>query len=182
MGSVLAGFLVQILSKVLLPDLTSVLSLTVRLYIFALIVLAIGFAIYYLLILGGCAAAVGSPERESYERLEARLLAGGTPERPQSDDRLFLVPPRPAVRSPLATPFRGSDRMYIEHNINILNPAAGASNLRLNRSKSFESPIDLTHSILWSRIPTSMGRKCLVDCGKLLRISVVKIQIETHAP
>jgi hypothetical protein len=81
-GSVLAGFLVQILSKVLLPDLTSVLSLTVRLYIFALIVLAIGFAIYYLLILGGCAAAAGSPERESYERGSERACSrAGRPTR-----------------------------------------------------------------------------------------------------
>ena len=106
MGSVLAGFLVQILSKVLLPDLTSVLSLTVRLYIFTLIILAIGFAIYYLFILGGSTAVAESPDRESYERLEARLLTGGTPNKVYNDilaraldavDRFFGDPNRTDV-------------------------------------------------------------------------------------
>jgi hypothetical protein len=106
MGSVLAGFLVQILSKVLLPDLTGVLSLTALIYISALLMLATGFAIYYLRVLGSSAAAPESPERESYERLEARLLTGGTPNKVYNDilaraldavDRFFGDPNRADV-------------------------------------------------------------------------------------
>ena len=82
LGSFLGGSLVQLMTKVLLPDLTSVLSLTVRLYISALIFLAIGFAIYYLLVLGGCAAAAGSPERESYRACSKRAFSwAGLPTR-----------------------------------------------------------------------------------------------------
>ncbi|MGD0762693.1 MAG: hypothetical protein ABR929_05790 [Roseiarcus sp.] len=80
LAGVCAGMFVLFADKLLLIDtFTKDWPFPLRLVLFVLMAMTVGFGLRYYVVLGGAEERRGSKERERYDGLRARLAAGGTP-------------------------------------------------------------------------------------------------------